>query len=222
MISFCLNVIIVIGYFGHCSHLEMSVQLCISTVTLQQQSSQKMYEGCDKLYPFLFHYCYISPTVTHGSVPCGIPYFPLPYCTKECRGCSFGPQLSGDWVKSGRSCAITVNFLWNTGTMEGAAEEALQYDDVITRQCFSASCFSSPQFSSTCCHHPSKFVCSIFPFKSTLLFFPLSPIPLSALQFLPIIQPWALWRLCSPLPALGRGISLLLSAAVVEFLPSGW
>lgn len=69
MISFCLGVIIGIGYFGHCSHLEMSVQLCISSVTLQQQSSQKMYEGLDKLHPFLFHYCYINPTAIHGPAP---------------------------------------------------------------------------------------------------------------------------------------------------------
>lgn len=46
----------------------MSVQLCISIVTLQQQSSQKMYGGLDKLYQFLFLYCYISPAAIHGLV----------------------------------------------------------------------------------------------------------------------------------------------------------
>lgn len=79
MISFCLSVIIGTGYFRHCSHPEMSVQLCISTVILQQQSNQKMYEGLDKLHPFLFHYCYINTIEIRVPSLCP-PHFPLAYC----------------------------------------------------------------------------------------------------------------------------------------------
>lgn len=190
MISFCLNVIIVIEYFGHCSHLEMSVQLCISTVTLQQQSSQKIYEGHDKLYLFLFHYSYISFTVIHGSVPCSVPCFPSPYCGVQ--RLLFWPLtlqgLGKVWQGLCNCCKFSVKHRYHGGC---SGREPLNMMMSLSSS-VGASCFSSPQFSSPCCHHFSKFVCSIFPFKATILFSSLSPVPLSALKFLPVIQPWAL------------------------------
>lgn len=114
----------------------MSVQLCISTMTLQQQSSQKMYEGLDKLYHFLFLCCNISPAAIHGSVlsvsfllslPSHLhpPNLPLAYCGVQ-RLLFFFPCLPRDWVKPCSSNMTAANFMWKAGTAVGATEQDLK------------------------------------------------------------------------------------------------
>lgn len=75
---------------------------------------------------------------------------------------------------------VAVSFVWKAGTMVDAAEQDLKIDCVIVLQCFGASCFCSPQLSSSCLGATSflNFVCPVFPFKSPL-FFSLSPVCLS-------------------------------------------
>lgn len=121
----------------------MSVQLCISTVALKQQSSQKLYEGFDKSHPFLFHYWRISPAAIHRPVPS----VPPPFSSSILWGAEIAglaPTLPKDWVKPSRGSTIAVNFMWQAGTVVSATEQDLTIDGVIVLQCFSASCFSLP------------------------------------------------------------------------------
>lgn len=80
----------------------MSVQLCISTVILQQQSNQKMYEGLDKLHPFLFHYCYINTIEIR--VPSLCPPIFLWHIV-ECRLLLWPPSPQGLSEAQRRQCA---------------------------------------------------------------------------------------------------------------------
>lgn len=217
MISFCLSVVIGIGYFGHCSHLEMSVQLCIFAVTLQQRSSQKAYEELDKLHPFLLHYCYINPTAIHGPVPSVCPVCPsvrppTPFSilwSTEIAGVA--TYLPRDRVKPSRGGMIAGNFMWKAGTTVGATEQDLKIDDALSFSVLVPLVLLSPTifFFLPCCHLLSKFIWPIFPFKSPPLFF-FSPIlsNLSLCLSASICHStmWSLTSLQSPLPFWGVDI----------------
>lgn len=187
MISFCLSVIIGTGYFGHCSHPEMSVQLCISTVILQQQSNQKMYEGLDKLHPFLFHYCYIN--TIEICVPSTLPP-PFSFGILWNAGCCFGLRVPRDSVKLSGGSVLAGNLMWKAGIVVGATEQDLEVVDgliVLKRSQFF--------------FFPVSFLNLSAPFShsnlSSLFLFTLSNQALSAFQLLSATQPSALWHLCN-------------------------
>lgn len=103
----------------------------------------------------------------------------------ECRDRCFGPCLPRPLpgTAPGRGSTVAVSFVWKAGTTVGATEQDPKIDGVIVLQCFGASCFCSPQFSS-CLAATSflNFVCPVFPFKSTLFFlltFPCLSLPFS-------------------------------------------
>lgn len=94
-------------------------------------------------------------------------------------------------MKPGRGSTVAVSFVWKAGTVVGATEQDLKIDGVVVLQCFGASCFCSPQLSSSCLAATSflNFVCPVFPFKSTLFLFSFYfLLSVSALQLLSAIQ----------------------------------